>query len=178
MLIFLDIDGVLNDRDYRLAGIRRKDYSVLIDPQKVELLRRIVSQTGAAIVLSSSWSKFWEPEPVDSAGRRINEALAACGLEVLAKIPQIRDATRSREIEMFLDMREYVTNFVILDDNDHSWSRRLRSHWVQTDGAVGLSEETVSQAIDVLRGNLRPLPKETLWQKIKAALGKLQGEKL
>lgn len=167
MLVFLDIDGVLNDSQFRMKGLHRRDYSVLIDPEKVALLKKIVEETGAGIVLSSSWCKFWEIDPVDSAGKRINATLAEYGLAVSAKIPQIRDATRSQEIEVFLQNHPYVVNYVILDDNDHCWSHRLRSHWVHMDGAVGLNDETVSLAIDVLRGNLIPIPKKTLWQKIK-----------
>lgn len=53
-IIFLDIDGVLNDREtltkkYPGSGIMG------IDPYKVLLLSRIVEATGAEIVLSSSW---------------------------------------------------------------------------------------------------------------------------
>ncbi len=177
MYIFLDIDGVLNDSQFRLEGLRRRDYSVLIDPKKVALLKKIVEETGASIVLSSSWTKFWDKDPVDSAGKRINAALAESGLVVSAKIPQIRDATRSQQIEAFLQKNPYVINYVILDDNDHCWSRRLRSHWVQPDGAVGLNDETVSLAIDVLIGNLIPIPKETLWQKIKRVWQKWKEER-
>lgn len=167
MYIFLDIDGVLNSSQFRLEGLHRRDYSVLIDPEKVMLLKKIVEETEASIVLSSSWSKFWEQDPVDGAGKRINAALAEYGLAVSAKIPQIRGATGSQEIEAFLQKYPYVVNFAILDDNDHDWSRRLRSHWVETDSSVGLSAKTVSLAIDVLRGNLIPIPKERLWQKVK-----------
>lgn len=167
MYIFLDIDGVLNDSQFRLEGLHRRDYSVLIDPEKVALLKKIVEETGAGIVLSSSWCKFWEIDPVDSAGKRISAALAEYGLAVSAKIPQIRDATRSQEIEVFLQNHPYVVSYVILDDNDHGWNRRLRSHWVQTDGSVGLDEEAVALAIDVLRGNLMPVPKETVWERMK-----------
>lgn len=168
MYIFLDIDGVLNDSQFRLEGLHRRDYSVLIDPKKVALLKKIVEETGASIVLSSSWSKFWEKEDsVDSAGKRINAALAEYGLTVSAKIPQIRDATRSQEIEAFLQNHPYVVNYVILDDNDHGWSRRLRCRWSKTDSAVGLTQETVEQAVAVLRGELIPLPKETLLERIK-----------
>ena len=167
MYIFLDIDGVLNDSQFRWEGLQRQDYSVLIDPKKVELLKKIVEETGSRIVLSSSWGKFWANNPVDSAGKRIDAALEKYGLAVSEKTPQIRNATRSQEIEAFLQNHPYVVNYVILDDNDYGWSRRLRSHWVQTNGSVGLDEEAVALTIDVLRGNLMPVPKETVWERMK-----------
>lgn len=43
--IFLDIDGVLNDDHF---GIK-------IEEERVALLAKIVKETGASIVLSSSW---------------------------------------------------------------------------------------------------------------------------
>jgi hypothetical protein len=151
---------------------------VLIDPEKVALLKEIVEKTSARIVLSSSWSKYWDKDPIDSAGKRINVALAEYGLEISTKIPQIRGATRSQEIEVFLKKNPCVVNFVILDDNDHGWSRCLRSHWVQTDSTTGLNEETVSLAVSVLQGDLLSLPKETLWQRIKTACHKFKRDKL
>ncbi len=53
-IIFLDIDGVLNNHEtlakkYRGSGIMG------VDPYRVLLLNRIVEATGAEIVLSSSW---------------------------------------------------------------------------------------------------------------------------
>lgn len=51
-LIFLDVDGVLNchhTKDRAPSGV------IGIDPQKVLLLRQIVQETHACIVLASSW---------------------------------------------------------------------------------------------------------------------------
>ena len=61
-VIFLDIDGVLNSfqtfreiyYEHELTGFRR----VAIDIDKVKLLKEIVDNTGALIVLSSSWRTF------------------------------------------------------------------------------------------------------------------------
>lgn len=48
-VIFLDIDGVLNDEGLRY------DEGHIIDNQFVLNLRRIIDKTGAEIVLTSSW---------------------------------------------------------------------------------------------------------------------------
>ena len=65
-VIFLDIDGVLNTsqtfigihNEYIEKGIRR----IEIDLNRLKLLKRIVDQTGAVIVLSSSWKNFGKME--------------------------------------------------------------------------------------------------------------------
>ena len=49
-IIFLDIDGVLNSESYfknKIAGV--------IDPECVRRLNRIIKETDADIVISSSW---------------------------------------------------------------------------------------------------------------------------
>ena len=62
-IIFLDIDGVLNterqhDRCVE-AGLAYVDnFGYAFDPVSVANLKRIVDETGADIVISSSW-KFW-----------------------------------------------------------------------------------------------------------------------
>lgn len=50
-VIFLDIDGVLNSFIYDLE---RKEGETAIDHTRLPLLKRIVDETGAIIVLSSS----------------------------------------------------------------------------------------------------------------------------
>ena len=56
-IIFLDIDGVLNSelwyKEVKYANLEEKHFS----PALVENLNTITDQTGAKIVVSSSWRK-------------------------------------------------------------------------------------------------------------------------
>ena len=57
-IIFLDIDGVLNSGRWfaKTGGEPDADgYGVSFDPAAVDCLGRIISETGAEIVISSSW---------------------------------------------------------------------------------------------------------------------------
>ena len=56
-VIFLDIDGVLNSDEYihKARKLGFKGIEEEIDIEKVELLKKAVEQTGARVVLSSSW---------------------------------------------------------------------------------------------------------------------------
>lgn len=54
--LFLDIDGVLNSRDYQLSMIESGNLlNIDIDQSAVNRFRRIVDATECEIILSSSW---------------------------------------------------------------------------------------------------------------------------
>lgn len=57
-VIFLDFDGVLNTERWHSQASRNElkdEYGYRFDPVAVDNLRKIVDETGAAIVISSSW---------------------------------------------------------------------------------------------------------------------------
>ena len=56
-VIFLDIDGVLNDK-YCRARVPSGCKGAV--DAKLKLLREIVRQTDARLVLISSWKKYWK----------------------------------------------------------------------------------------------------------------------
>ena len=86
-VLFLDFDGVLNsdkynsERDWRTQGN--------IDETRLPLLRRIIDETGAVIVLSTSWREHWDPAPVRCAPewRPTGELLARYGIKILDRTP-------------------------------------------------------------------------------------------
>lgn len=55
--IFLDIDGVLNSDEYfdKISNLDIQGIEKEIDIEKVKLLKEAINETGAKIVLSSSW---------------------------------------------------------------------------------------------------------------------------
>ncbi len=57
-IIFLDIDGVLNSRQY---DAERGTAEGNIDVSRLLLLKQLIDQTGAKIVLTSSWRRHWDP---------------------------------------------------------------------------------------------------------------------
>lgn len=55
-ILFLDIDGVLNHQKYYADGRRDASYPLSeICPVSIELLNKIVSETGCKLVISSTW---------------------------------------------------------------------------------------------------------------------------
>ena len=72
-LIFLDFDGVLNHRRYNLYHnihhLPEKDeFGVLFDPDCVAALKHIIDETGAEIVVSSSWKDYMTMDAIETCG--------------------------------------------------------------------------------------------------------------
>ena len=159
-VIFLDIDGVLNSSAYR-SRMGMQYFSELIDRRKMPLLKQIVEETGAEIVLSTSWRKYWNPgeKQLDPAGQHIADLFREHGLWIYSKTPVLENAGRSAQIQAWLNQHPHVDGYVILDDKDFGLPGTLRAHFVQTDlGGDGLEESQVRQVIQVLKGNLPPVP--------------------
>ena len=148
-IIFLDFDGVLNsDRYIRDCG----HTGVVIDPTKMELLKRIVESTDARIVLSTSWKEHWEKNPAecDYSGQLINTIFARYGLEIYSKTPIVKP-DRENEIKQWLSDNPDTENFVVLDD---MWlvADFLKGHVVKTSAfADALTKEDAEKAIEILR---------------------------
>ena len=158
-IIFLDIDGVLNNEDTE----DRCGYYIGIEDAKVELLKQIVDETGAKIVLSSTWRLG-----IDNRGHRLEghipylqEKLGKYGLEVFDKTKQLSKYgdLRGKEIHEWLSRHPDVDGWVVLDDeffwdfNDYDIPRHRVQTWFYTSrGEGGLTEKNVKQAIKILKG--------------------------
>ena len=151
-IIFLDIDGVLNSEQY--DEIRTKEQGN-IDETRLPLLKYLVENTGAEIVLCSTWRKHWDKEEAlcDKVGMELNDRFQSYGLTIMDKTPLISDAQRALEIQAWLNLHsESVENYVILDDNLWGWGD-LISHLVRTSprDRRGLEEEHIQKAIEILK---------------------------
>jgi hypothetical protein len=104
-VLFLDVDGVLliNPRE----GFRRV---------AMQQLKRIIDETGARIVVSSTWRYF------RNSLDRLKLTLQNAGIpEILSTTPSLRDKTRADEIIMWIQEwnkqaeNEKVTSWVAID---------------------------------------------------------------
>jgi hypothetical protein len=164
-VIFLDIDGVLND-----DGSNREN-GVIIDRRFVKNLRKIVEATGAEIVLSSSWRHGVARDALydfekDEGLRQLYEAFKENQLYIAGATPLIYNGPDGRplEIRTWLTRRPSVNKFVILDD-DTFWmwgwlepfvvtTSKVLPHvsersWLD-DRVCGLDEHYVQKAIEIL----------------------------
>lgn len=160
-IIFLDIDGVLN-----VIGMHcgpRDEFGSQFHPHLVENLKMIIEQTGAEIVISSSWrmsglgemQRMWEMR--DLPGKVI-EVTPGVHEVVDAQYERYYDKVcRGHEIQMWLDHTPGVHYVIIDDDNDmldiqKPYFVRTANNWNHT-GHVegyGLTLECAQRAVAIL----------------------------
>lgn len=146
-LIFLDIDGVLNsfkflkkqeDKNIPLSKNEVINLINSIDPLSVQLINELVVQTGAQVVVTSTWRIFMTTE-------EINQSLKACGadFEVMDCTPHL-STLRGLEIQSFIDsLDEKPTHLVIIDDD--SDMEHLLPFLVKTSMSTGITMEDVEK---------------------------------
>ena len=140
-VIFLDIDGVLNDGFTMLRTGR--DFPTR---DHLDCLRAIVDATEAQIVLSSSW-RYHKSDFNDA-----KNALRNVGLAIMDKTKELPRG-RGAEINEWLSRHSDIESYIILDDHDDEYTNFLPEqyeHLVQTEFSLGLLQEHVQQAINIL----------------------------
>jgi hypothetical protein len=149
-IIFLDFDGVLTTS---------KAYGVL-DKEKMALLQKIIEQTGAKIVISSSWRCLDLDSTIysltlgkDYIGTPLDWLKDAVGVTIRPtedEFNMVEYWSREDEIKMYLkDHAGEIDQFIILDDQEDEFDELL-PHLVKTTIKTGITEETVKQAIQLL----------------------------
>lgn len=148
MQIFLDIDGVMVPSNSWKPPQFLPDGFADFSPKAVTALKRILKDTNASLVLTSShksrhsvrdWKKIFDIRGVHAPK--------------LSTLPD--NATRiSRKEELlnWLAVRSPDQNFVIIDDDKslNDLPPHLKNRLVLTDGAIGLTDSHAEQAIAVL----------------------------
>ena len=150
-VIFLDVDGVLNNQHTRT---RTGEGWCFVDDFLVARVRKIVDATGAVIVLSSTWRDEWNIEDESLNGPDFNELRAKFnefGMDFFSRTGAWKMRGRGWEIMDWLERHEAIESFVILDDwNDMG---PVRDHLILTNPSLGLTEEDVQEAIKILLQN-------------------------
>ena len=148
-IVFLDIDGVLLTGRYSFRAGQPGGAKRPADPEAVSALNQILSQTGAVIVVSSTWRLDYTLAEMTDALRRWGVA----GL-VLDQTPEAAGAVRGEEIRAWLAHtaetgRFVIDSYVILVDEDEDGSS---DRLVQTRFEEGLTMDHAQRAIELLTG--------------------------
>ena len=120
----------------------------------VARVRKIVDATGALIVLSSTWRDGWDVENESYNESYFNELRAKFrefGMDFYDRTGSWQKRGRGWEILDWLDRHEAVESFVILDDWDDMGP--VCDHLILTNPSLGLTEEQVQEAIEILLQN-------------------------
>lgn len=146
MIIFLDIDGILNSKEWCNANpfaLGWEGWAAQIDPVLVERMNRIVTGIGATVVLSSTWRFSWTAES-------ITRLLAERGATfVVSDVTPPEVKGRADAIYAWLDGRD-VGEWMAIDDNPEL--TELGNRWFRVDD--GLTEMHVVVAVLWVRGDL------------------------
>jgi hypothetical protein len=156
-VIFLDIDGVLN-----VIPQGHDAFGGIFHPNFVKNLGRIIDETEAKIVISSSWRHSGLQKMLDMWEFRNLPG------EVIGVTPDLyrfldfegeRTMVRGDEIQAILDQYYQITNYVILDDDDDMLDSQL-GHFVCCSNNInhpdcidigyGLTNECTNKAIRIL----------------------------
>ena len=154
-IIFLDFDGVMDTAyyDHMLSkqGLPGNDpYGTVFDPNCVHNLRRIIDNTGADIVVSSSWKHFM-------TYKEFLEMWDARGLPgFVTDVTPIPDMRRNRgdEIDAWLNECNVECQYVIIDDLDGSnFNEHQIPRLLVVNPFFGLDEDTAERAVILLNSN-------------------------
>lgn len=139
-IIFLDVDGVLND-------MRTDDISEDWDtpsPVHLKALKEIVDRTQAAIVLTSSWRLYQDTRA------RLQTAMAPFDLTWYDVTEDSHTGVRGNEIRAWLHEHPEVEHFVILDDEVNGFNGCMANKFVKTSSMDGLLPRHVDLACAIL----------------------------
>jgi len=162
-IIFLDIDGVLNTERWHLNEGHKDPQDQFgddFDPGAVANLSLIIEETGADIVISSSW-KFSGLESMQAMWRErklpgkvidvtpstvSDEMLLNADSDELDKMP-----FKGYDVKEWLSNKgKQVKNYVIIDD-ENGFLPEQQSHLVLTDPVYGISKEDIDKTINILK---------------------------
>jgi HAD domain in Swiss Army Knife RNA repair proteins len=134
-VIFLDIDGVLNCR--KTPNPRKFPY--VIDEGLLAGFTQLLQQTGASVVLSSTWR--YDPAGIFSAKHY--------GVPFIDITPDMPHEPRCKEILEWLRHHPEVTRYVVIDDEDDELDELPL---FQPSSRTGLTQKIVDGAADYLNG--------------------------
>lgn len=169
-IIFLDFDGVICNPAYSIAMGDTGGVHGLLEPRCCMFVRRLCLETGAKIVVSSSWrqgrDRMWV---TDILGAVMPQA--ARFVFWSEQYPKLwatgTKGSRQQEIQEWLDFArdnfdEEVQSFVILDDDGLVDSRKdvqdkfIHDRLVKTDGYDGMGLHHFFEALAILNNKPRP----------------------
>lgn len=145
-VVFLDIDGVLNNTEFFKRRGHEKDLHGpdMLDPENMEILNEILKKTGAVVVLSASSRHY---KPLDE----IASVFKQRGFDGIIhdRTPELWDEGRGKEIQTWLDANP-CSAYVVLDD-DVADMAHMRCRQVKTSiHEGGLQDYHVKQVCDLL----------------------------
>lgn len=153
-VIFLDIDGVLNHQKHYEWLMTTNEPTPMqrvypyseFNPESCRMLKEIIWETGAQIVVSSSWRLDGEA--------RLNTLFKFFGLPKIYSITPCLNTERGIEIGAWLAAHPEVDGYVILDDDEDMTAEQMPFFIKTNPYEDGLNEDVKEHAIQILKKEL------------------------
>ena len=181
-VIFLDIDGVLNHEEWYESGRAHEAYLATgktdikaynFDPESWKWVQKLIDETGAKIVLSSSWRCYDLASTIEEYK---NTAFKPIIDNIVGVTPSVMSRNRGEEIKRFFDIvngnitqnlpqaiewlkqhpletlsksGEKIEQYVIFDD-DIDMTHEQMPHFVHVDCWSGIQEKDYIKAKQIL----------------------------
>jgi len=145
IIIFLDIDGVMNSESYYKTVNRKLKNWSRFNPISVNIVTKLVKEFDANIVISSLWRFALKKE----LSKELNSSGLINFLHKDWSTPVIKPSHRGAEIKLWLDSHPDITDFLILDDDEDILPEHS-NRFVKTTLADGLQEEHYYKAREIL----------------------------
>lgn len=167
-IIFLDFDGVLNTEHNQnmllYHGKARNDrHGTLFDPKAVAQLERIIAETGADVVIESSWKylgleamqQMWSDRKMPGNVIDITPSSASDIWLTNADLEEIDTANaRWKGVEIASWIADNIhenARYVIIDD-EYVILDSQQPHFILTNPYDGITPELADEAIRLLNG--------------------------
>jgi len=163
-LIALDIDGVMNSvESFKEAKGNTATIYDLPAKKHIEQLNRIMDETGAYLLLSSTWRKH-------IGSHLMGSMLYLCGLSVensmkfIGETPTLNSYRGIEILTYILSVNSkdasswekyHIDKLIIIDDDADMLF--LSKYLVKTDNETGLTKEVADKAIEMLNSDLSKL---------------------
>jgi len=181
-IIFLDIDGVLNNQSTRERLRGGSIYA--LDPELVKIFANVLLNTAAKVVLSSSWrlSSDWKKDLIDAG---LPQTIADRIIGITPHMPRpagtgVEYAERGKEIEAWLadPANPKPEKFAILDDESDFLPDQplFKTTWEK-----GITQEVAEAVIAHFWGQNDPAADGGVYEPVRRAIcgpGPCTGEKL
>ena len=181
-IIFLDIDGVLNHEEWYKSGRAHETYLATgetdikaynFDPESWKWIQKLIDETGAKIVLSSSWRCYDLASTIEeykntafkpiidnlvgvtpalmsrNRGEEIHRFFDIVNGTITQNLPQAVEWLKKHPLETLSAIGEKIEQYVIFDD-DTDVSDKQKPHFVHIDFCKGIQEEDYVKAKQIL----------------------------
>ena len=148
-VVFLDIDGVLNNT----KRFRAPKGTYVLDPIACGMFVKFVEDNRIAVVLSSTW-RLYEDHVLFLTQAGILDNLHEDGQTLeLEMEDKWQPPTRADEVQEWLNRHPEVTHYVIFDDWENGFTEKHAKHFIKTNEHLGLQPEHINKAIEILEIN-------------------------